>query len=366
MSYSGGKLTREQRIRLESERLQLYNTLTNLRDRERTYIDAGAAIPKLSTHQTDDIRRRIDSVENTLLAAQTGDSPDILAHRYYKQAFDAELAGDTDTAIKLYKKAARYEHKDAEPAIRSLRHRQKQLQAEAETAQTVFPAAPWPTRRRWLVSLAVVLLVCVPLTILATNPLSFFNSQTAATSNVTITPLRTPTSVLVQLITPILPPLLPTFTATAVPPPTDTPAPVATFSLPTPTPTPTDTPEATPTAPLRPPPRMIGPRDNLVWNDGAIVFEFEPLNLADDELYCLDTLRGYDGTNTENWSYPSTGSKKPFIAIQANVLAIAKAQGMQCIVWSAGIGEGTCTNITSELTPKRIIGLPRPCIFDPN
>lgn len=366
MSYSGGKLTREQRIRLESERLQLYNTLTNLRDRERTYIDAGAAIPKLSTNQTDDIRHRIDSVENALLAAQTGDSPDILAHRYYKQAFEAELAGQIDEALKLYKKAARYDHKDADPAIRSLRHRQKQLQAEAEAAQTILPASPLESRRRWLIGLAAILLVCTPLAILATNRQSWFNSPAVLAPQTTLTPLGTPTSVLVQLITPGLPPLLPTFTATPIPPPTDTPAPVATFAPPTATPTITETltPTPTPTIPLRPPPRVIGPRDNLVWNDGAIVFEFEPLSLADDELYCLDTLRGYDGTDTENWSYPPTGSKKPFIAIQANVLAVARAQGIQCVAWSAGIGQETCSNIISELTPQRIIGLPRPCILD--
>lgn len=100
-----------------------------------------------------------------------------------------------------------------------------------------------------------------------------------------------------------------------------------------------------------------------MWNDGAIVFEFEDLNLADDELYCLNTLRGYDITNTENWSYPPAGNSEPYIPIQAHVFRIAKAQDIRCIVWSAAIGQGSCENIISENTVERVIGLPRPCDF---
>jgi hypothetical protein len=112
---------------------------------------------------------------------------------------------------------------------------------------------------------------------------------------------------------------------------------------------------------LIPAPKLIGPRDGLVWNDGAIVFEFEPLDLADDELYCLNTLRGYDATNTENWSYPPTGNDQPFIPVQAHVFRVARSQDIRCIIWSAAIGKNTCENIISANTAKRVIGLPRPC-----
>jgi hypothetical protein len=100
-----------------------------------------------------------------------------------------------------------------------------------------------------------------------------------------------------------------------------------------------------------------------VWLDGAVVFEFEDMGLADDELYCLNTLKGFDKTNTENWSFPPTGSKKPRIPIDANVIRVAKAQGMQCIIWSASIGKNSCDNIISQRTEERMIGLPQPCNF---
>ena len=52
-------------------------------------------------------------------------------------------------------------------------------------------------------------------------------------------------------------------------------------------------------------PLVIGPKDGLVWGDGAIVFEFEDMNIPEDELYCLNTrCSGYDNTLTENWSHP--------------------------------------------------------------
>jgi hypothetical protein len=124
---------------------------------------------------------------------------------------------------------------------------------------------------------------------------------------------------------------------------------------------PTDTPTPAPT--LRPALRIVGPTNNLVWLDGAVVFEFGTVDLAFDELYCLTTLRGFDQTNTENWSFPPTGSKEPAIAIEANVFRVAKAQDMRCIVWSAGIGKGSCENIISHSTEERVIGLPQPCKF---
>jgi hypothetical protein len=87
------------------------------------------------------------------------------------------------------------------------------------------------------------------------------------------------------------------------------------------------------------------------------------MDLAYDELYCLNTLRGYDQTLTENWSFPPTGSKKRSIVIEANVFRVAKAQEIECIVWSAAIGKETCENIISQSTEERVIGLPRPCDF---
>jgi hypothetical protein len=114
---------------------------------------------------------------------------------------------------------------------------------------------------------------------------------------------------------------------------------------------------------LQPPPRIVGPRDGLVWLDGAIVFEFEPLNLAFDELYCLNTLRGYDSTATENWSYAPVGSKRPSIVVDSNVFKVAKVQGMQCVKWSVSIGKGSCDNPITRSSVGRVIGLPRPCDF---
>jgi hypothetical protein len=114
---------------------------------------------------------------------------------------------------------------------------------------------------------------------------------------------------------------------------------------------------------LRSAPVIIGPDNGLVWKDGTIVFEFENLNLAEGELYCLDTLRGYNQTLTENWSYPGVGSKIPRIPIEANVFRVAAAQNIHCIIWSAYIGQDTCENIISERSEEYVIGLPRPCIL---
>jgi hypothetical protein len=101
----------------------------------------------------------------------------------------------------------------------------------------------------------------------------------------------------------------------------------------------------------------------MVWLDGALVFEFETMDLAEDELYCLNTLRGFDKNNAENWSFPPTGNKEPAIPVDANVIRVAKAQDMRCIVWSAGIGKGSCETLISQRTEERIIGLPQPCNF---
>jgi hypothetical protein len=107
----------------------------------------------------------------------------------------------------------------------------------------------------------------------------------------------------------------------------------------------------------------LEPKDGLVWSAGAIVFEFADMDLAYDELYCLNTMRGYDNTLTENWSFPPTGNKKPAIPIEANVFRVARTRGMQCVVWSAAIGKHSCDNIISQSTEERVIGLPRPCDF---
>jgi hypothetical protein len=101
-----------------------------------------------------------------------------------------------------------------------------------------------------------------------------------------------------------------------------------------------------------------------VWGDGSIVFEFVDVKLADDELYCLNRMKGYDITNTENWSHEPRGNNLPSIAIEPNVFRVAKAQGMRCILWSAALGKATCENIISENTEERVIALPGPCNFD--
>jgi hypothetical protein len=155
-----------------------------------------------------------------------------------------------------------------------------------------------------------------------------------------------------------------TATPTAIPTATDTPIPAATIA-----PLPISTPEFTPTASpipvptLRAAPRVLEPKNGLVWGGGAVVFEFERLDLGFDELYCLNTLRGYDKTNTENWSFPPVGSKEPGIPIEEHVFRIAKVQGMRCIVWSAAIGKESCQNIISQTTDERVIGMPQPCSF---
>ena len=109
---------------------------------------------------------------------------------------------------------------------------------------------------------------------------------------------------------------------------------------------------------------MIEPKDGLVWGDGYIVFEFEDLDLPENEQYCLNRMKGYDITNTENWSHEPRGNKRPIVVIEPNVLRVAKAQGIRCILWSAALGSPTCENIISEPTELRVIGLPGPCNFN--
>lgn len=360
MARMGDTLSREQRIRKQAELQSLYNVLANLRGRELTYMEASAAIPELSINRINEIRHRIQKIERELYATEVNDSAELTAHRVYGEAFEAELAGASNRALKLYKKATRYDHQDADAAVRSLRYRIKRERSRREMVPPWSITPPRQLKNSWLVGV-VAILICTPLAIFVFTASNTPDSENAVVVEATIFLTPTPTPVAVQLIVP----------NTATPLPTETPVPTLSPTsalLPTPTATPTETPTPaltpTPTRVLQSPPKIIGPRDGLVWNDGAIVFEFEPLDLDYDELYCVTTLRGFDSTNTENWSYPATGSSTPSIAIQANVFRIAKAQGIRCLVWSAGVGKGSCENIVSEVAAERVIGLPRPCDFD--
>lgn len=354
MSFTGDSLSREQRIRKQAELQSLFNSLANLRERELSYMEASAAVPELSVNQTNQIRHRIQALESQLITDE--ESSETFAHRFYREAFEAELAGDSDKAIKLYKKADRYDHQDAEAAIRSLRYRLKRSRTVPGNLQAWLPPTAPNLRNRLIVGVAAVL-ICTPLAAIifywgnSTTPPQNVAQEPTATFTLTVTPVA------VQLILPDTPTPQPTFTATPLPLPTNTPLAVATEVLATDT----ATPSPSPTPNLRPSLNIIGPRDGLVWLDGAVVFEFEDVDLDNDELYCLNTLRGLDSTNTENWSYPPTSSEKPFIPVQAQVFRVAQIQGIQCVVWSAGIGQGSCDNIISEITTERVIGMPRVC-----
>ena len=335
--------TREQRLRKQAELPSLYTNLASLRTRgEASYIEASAAIPERLFNQINELRQAIVRVERELVTL--GDeSVATRGHEFYREAFDAELAGDLSKAMDLYKSAARYGHPDANAALRSLRY----------TARKTGGGLPggWLGNGFWpgLVVLSVVAIMAV---------MVLSNRFTAPPSTVgAIEPTATATSSVVIVIIPDTATPTPTQTPTFIPTPKPSNTP-----LPTPTEIPsTATPTAIPT--LRSAPKIIGPKDDLVWKDGTVVFEFEDFRLAYNELYCLNTMRGYDKTNTENWSYPPIGNKKPFIAIEANVFRVAQQQGIRCIVWSAAIGVDSCTNIISENTIERGIGLPQGCEF---
>lgn len=347
---------REQRLRKQAELQSLFLNLANLRKQEATYIEVSAALPEFLVHQINELRQDIKGVEAELLTLndETVNTP---ARQFYREAFEAELAGDYEKAIKLYKSASHYNHPDAGVAIRSVRYARKMAQNKAAGVRRNWrsPASLSQTRNRILIGLAALLLLILVGVFLIARNLFSPPPETAS-----LVPTATFTAPAVILIVPNTATPVPSATATT----TLTPTPTATRS-PRPTATTvelvTDTPTPAPT--LRPAPRIIGPSNNLVWLDGAIVFEFETVNLAHDEMYCLNTLRGFDQTNTENWSFPATSSKQPSIAIEANVFRVAKAQDMRCIVWSGSIGKGSCTNIISHSTEERVIGLPQPCRF---
>lgn len=355
------QLSREQRLRLQAELQSLYGTLANLRDREFSYMDATATVPMLFGNQVDEVRRQIAEKERQLYLGEDVSTPDARGRQFYAEAFAAEQAGELSKAVKLYRNAARYSHPDGNLAARSVRYRQK----AAKTQDT----PPWmpaqgQTRNRILWALAVIV-IFLALAVFVVIGFNAGSSQTIA-AEVTATVTATLVQTVVQFVIPDTATPLPTRTFTPVPPPspTPTPAPSATTSAPAPpTDTPTPAPTRTPAPTLRPAPKIVGPRDGLVWLDGAVVFEFEPQELAYDELYCLNTMRGYDFTLTENWSYAPVGSKQPRIAVDANVFKVAQVQGMQCVKWSSFIGKGSCENPVSRATIDRVIGLPRPCDF---
>lgn len=346
--------SREQRLRKQAELQRFTLNLANLRKQEASYIEVSAAIPELLLNQINETRREIRSIEEELLTLND-ESIRSQARQFYTEAFEAELNGDIDKAIKLYRNAARYNHADAGQALRSLRYNLKMTKTRAATARVWTPPAPViSSRGRLLVGLtAGSILILTGIFIIQTYLI--VPPEIAALPTATFTP---PTVILII-------PATATPTSTLLPTATATSTPSATFTI-TPVPTkvtPTLVPSRTPVPTPRPAPKIIGPQNYLVWLDGAIVFEFEDMGLADDELYCLNTLKGFDKTNTENWSYPPTGNSKPRIPIDANVIRVAKTQGMQCIIWSASIGKNSCDNIISQRTEERMIGLPQPCNF---
>jgi hypothetical protein len=352
--------SRAQRLRKQAERQSLYSDLAGLRKQEASYITVSATIPEQILHQINEIRHKIEEVEKELSTFQ-GESLESPGRRFYQEAFEAELAGDLAKALKLYKRAARHDHPDAAAAGRSVSYLIKTAKSKKVAGKPWGPASVSQSRNRALIAIVTFLILALTLVIALNGRFPRSQSQEA----IAVEPTATTTSPGIVLIVPDTATPLPANTPTTIPTPTNTPQPNPTEPLPTvtftSTLTPTLTPTPTPTPTLRAAPKLIGPRDGLVWKDGAIVFEFEKLDLAYDELYCLQTLKGYDITNTENWSHRPVGSKKPFIPIEAHVFQIAKIQGIGCIVWSAAIGQETCENIISESTAKRVIGLPRPC-----
>lgn len=345
--------SREQRLRKQAELQRFSLNLANLRKQEASYIEVSASIPELLLNQINETRREIRNVEEELLTLND-ESIRSQARQFYIEAFEAELNVDIDKAIKLYRNAARYNHPDAGLALRSLRYHLKTTKNKA-AARTWTPPAPiLSSRGRLLLGLtAGSVLILAGIFVIQTYLI--VPSEVAALPTATFTP---PTVILIV-------PATATPTSTPLPIPTNTATPSPTFTaivIPTEA-IPIVIPSRTPIPTPRPAPKIVGPQNYLVWLDGAIVFEFEDMNLADDELYCLNTLKGFDRTNTENWSFPPTGNKNPRIPIDANVIRVAKTQGMQCIIWSASIGKNSCDNIISQRTEERMIGLPQPCNF---
>ncbi len=346
--------TREQRLRKQAELQSLQLNLTSLRKQEASYISASATIPDLLLHQIVEQRQKIQQVETDLLALK-GESAPFPGRDPYWAGLQQELTGEYNKAINLYKKATRSHYPDAAAAIRSARYRMRLAKSKTAVGKLWSPASTGQSKGRLLTgTVAGVGLILAIL--LATNNGTTPNTTLSETATVTVTHTATPAEVILII------------------PDTATPPPATATTAPTTTRTPTLAPTATPkpaiitptitiTPTLRPAPQILEPKNGQVWSDGTIVFEFKPQNLAYDELYCLNTLRGFDHTLTENWSYPPVGNKKPSIPIEANVFRIARLKGMQCVVWSVSIGKDNCDNLISKPSEERIIGLPHPCDF---
>jgi len=345
--------SREDRIRKKAELQSLYATLANLRGREASYIEDSAAIPDVLFNQINEARRDIERVE-TALFVPTDKTSEGRSRSSYRQAFEAEVAGDFSKAIKQYRSAGRYGHPDGSAAVRSLRYLMRAAKRKS-TPQIQMPISGSRSRNRLLIALAGLLLLVLIAAFVLNGRSSLAPQESGAVAPTATTALSPEVQVIVAATA--TPPAIDTPTSTPIP--TTPPQPIPTEILPTETPTTTATTSFT----LMSAPKIIDPKDGLVWGDGAIVFEFERLNLAYDELYCLDTMRGYNLKNAENWSHEPRGNKQPYIAVEPNVFRVAKAQGVSCIVWSAYIAKGSCEYPISESTEKRVIGLPRPCDF---
>ena len=351
---TAGVDSREQRLRKQAELQSLNSNLANLREQEDSYISVQAATPERLTQQITKVRQQIQGVQTELISLgdETVETP---ARQFYWEAFAAELTKDEDKALKLYRNAARYDYPDANAAIRSLKHLSKVAKNKATIA-----ASPWSnsagsqSRGKFFLGVIIVILIFAVIVALGLNN---YLSQPAGEAVV----LEAATALIATVIPPTI--IVPN---TATPNPTLTSLPATPTNTATPLPSTTatlipPTPSPTPTSILRGAPAIIGPRDGLVWGDGAIVFEFENMGLAENELYCLNTLKGFDKTLTENWSYPPVGSKTPRIPVEKNVFRTAKVQEIQCIVWSAYIGRDNCQTIISQTSPERVIGLPQTC-----
>jgi hypothetical protein len=347
---------REQRLRKQAELQSLHIDLASLRKQEATYILV--AVPEMLVNQINDVRREIQRVENELVDLNVDSySLQSPARQFYWDAFEAELANDMERAIKQYRNASRHTYPDAEMAARSVRHAIKI--SREKPSEIWLPAPVNASKKQFIVGFVLLLVMLLVALFFVSSRLFGQPESVSAVEPATAT--VTPTNITVIQIVPDtatpMPTHTPTSTPTITPTPTDTPLPIPVQFDATDTPTPT----STPTRILRGPPKIVGPKDGMVWKDGAVVFEFEDANLADDELYCLTDLKGFDKNDTENWSYPRTGNEKPFIPIDAHVFRIAKVQDISCITWAANIGKGSCDNIISKNTEVRVIGMPRPC-----
>ena len=365
---TAGTNTREQRLRKQAELQSLSRDLATLRKQEGEYISTQAVVPAQLMQQIGKIRQQTKRVEDELLLLEE-ESIDIPAYQFYRKAFAAELDKAYDEALKLYKNAARHSHGDAQAASRSLRYRLKTAKPKTTAWSSISSERP-RTRFPWGVIVALLIFVALFSFALSYGVPQFTNEAVVGGTLSLSTRTATATDIPLPpvIIVPSTATLTPTGTRFASVSTDATPVTEATNTLaaeiqpPTAIPLVTATP--TPLVVLESAPLVIGPKNGLVWGDGSIVFEFEDMGIREDELYCLDTLRGYDKTLTENWSHPPIGKKQRSIPIEANVFRIAKTQGIQCIAWSAYIGRGTCENVVSQHTDTYIIGLPRACVLE--